>query len=245
MHNPLTVEEAKELAETGELKRGGNLILTLKEGVNYYVKGKVSKVNSGMMAMFGDMDFGEMMGGSGSEDSMDDMDFDPEDMEESGFDMSSFDMSSFGFDMSAMFGTSDKVTYYISDDGTKDGQMKVINGCGTLSDESTGGTMVFNPIPKLSPGDCVVVCGPLVYTKDESMFSGMMGGNSSDEEKKSGKVDEMNYLAVYDPTLLVEDKEIYVNKSLKVVDGGYTNYLLQKGLYSIDNLFEKPRLPSR
>ena len=197
------------------------------------------------MAMFGDMDFGEMMGGSGSgmnfEDSMDDMDFDMEDMEESGFDMSSmgFDMSSLGFDMSAMFGTSDKVTYYISDDGTKDGQMKVINGCGTLSEESTGGEMKFNPIPKLSPGDCVVVCGPLVYTEDTNMFSSMMGGNNSDEPKMSGKVDEMNYLAVYDPTLLVEDKEIYVNKSLKVVDGGYEDYLLQKGLYSIDNLFEK------
>lgn len=237
IRHPLTVKEAKELAETGEIKIDNDVVLTLEEGVNYYIKGKVSKVNSGMMAMFGDMDFGEMMGGSGSEDSMDDMDFDPEDMEESGFDMSSFDMSSFGFDMSAMFGTSDKVTYYISDDGTKDGQMKVINGCGTLS--STGGAMEFNPIPKLSPGDCVVVCGPLVNTEDTNMFSSMMGGNSSEEPKMSGKVDEMNYLAVYDPTLLVEDKEIYVNKSSKVEDGGYTDYLLQKGLYSIDNLFNK------
>ena len=239
-NRPLTVKEAKELAETKKVElEDGTEVLRWEEGVNYYIKGKVSKVNSGMMAMFGDMDFGEMMGGSGSEDSMDDMDFDPEDMEESGFDMSSFDMSSFGFDMSAMFGTSDKVTYYISDDGTKDGQMKVINGCGTLSDESTGGTMEFNPIPKLSPGDCVVVCGPLVYTEDTNMFSSMMGGNKDEQPKMSGKVDEMNYLAVYDPTLLVEDKEIYVNKTLKVVDGGYTDYLLQKGLYSIDNLFDK------
>ncbi len=237
-NHPLTVKEAKELAETKKVElEDGTVVLRWEEGVNYYIKGKVSKVNSGMMAMFGDMDFGEMMGGSGSEDSMDDMDFDPEDMEESGFDMSSFDMSSFGFDMSAMFGTSDKVTYYISDDGTKDGQMKVINGCGTL--KGSTGTMEFNPIPKLSPGNCVVVCGPLVYTEDSSMFSGMMGGNNSDEPKMSGKVDEMNYLAVYDPTLLVEDKEIYVNKSLKVEDGGYTDYLLQKGLYSIDNLFNK------
>ena len=240
IRQPLTVAEAKELAETGEIKIDDDfVVLRWEEGVNYYIKGKVSKVNSGMMAMFGDMDFGEMMGGSGSEDSMDDMDFDPEDMEESGFDMSSFDMSSLGFDMSAMFGTSDKVTYYISDDGTKDGQMKVINGCGTLSEESAGGTMVFNPIPKLSPGDCVVVCGPLVNTEDTNMFSGMMGGNSSDEPKMSGKVDEMNYLVVYDPTLLVKDTTVYVNKSLKVVDGGYEDYLLQKGLYSIDNLFEK------
>ena len=193
----------------------------------------MSKVNSGMMAMFGDMDFGEMMGDSGSgmnfEDSMDDMDFDPEDMEESGFDMSSFDMSSFGFDMSAMFGTSDKVTYYISDDGTKDGQMKVINGCGTLNEGGTG-AMEFNPIPKLSPGDCVVVCGPLVYTEDTNMFSSMMGGG--DEE--TWKVDEMNYLAVYDPTLLITEpeQEIYVNKTLD----GRSN--ATPPLYTIDELFE-------
>ena len=240
---PLTVAEAKELAETGHVTHDGEVYLTWEEGVNYYIKGKVSKVNSGMMAMFGDMDFGEMMGDSGSgmnfEDSMDDMDFDPEDMEESGFDMSSmgFDMSSLGFDMSAMFGTSDKVTYYISDDGTKDGQMKVVNGCGTLKEGSTG-AMEFNPIPKLSPGDCVVVCGPLVYTEDTNMFSSFMGGGD-DEPEMSGKVDEMNYLAVYDPTLLVQDREIYVDKTLKVVDGGYTDYTLEKGLYSIDNLFDK------
>ena len=240
LQNPLTVAQAKELAEKGKLMNGNVQVLTLEEGVRYYIKGKVSKVNSGMMAMFGDMDFGEMMGGSGSgmnfEDSMDDMDFDMEDMEESGFDMSSmgFDMSSLGFDMSAMFGTSDKVTYYISDDGTKDGQMKVINGCGTLN--SGGSTaMEFDSIPKLSPGDCVVVCGPLVYTEDTSMFSGMMGGNGSDEPKKSGKVDEMNYLAVYDPTLLItqpEPKEIYVNKTL---DGKID---AKTPLYTIDELFD-------
>lgn len=236
-NRPLTVKEAKELAETKKVElEDGTEVLRWEEGVNYYIKGKVSKVNSGMMAMFGDMDFGEMMGGSGSEDSMDDMDFDPEDMEESGFDMSSFDMSSFGFDMSAMFGTSDKVTYYISDDGTKDGQMKVINGCGTL--KSSNGTMEFNPIPKLSAGDCVVVCGPLVYTEDTNMFSSFMGGGD-DDPKMSGKVDEMNYLAVYDPTLIAENKEIYVNKSLKVTDGVYNEYTLDKGIYSIDNLFDK------
>ena len=241
LQNPLTVAQAKELAEKGKLMNGNVQVLTLEEGVRYYIKGKVSKVNSGMMAMFGDMDFGEMMGGSGSgmnfEDSMDDMDFDMEDMEESGFDMSSmgFDMSSLGFDMSAMFGTSDKVTYYISDDGTKDGQMKVVNGCGTL--KSSNGTMEFNPIPKLSPGDCVVVCGPLVYTEDTNMFSSMMGGNKDEQPKMSGKVDEMNYLAVYDPTLLIKKQnseapnevyEIYVNKTL---DG--------KTVYEIDDLFDR------
>lgn len=239
--NPLSVADAKKLAEDGKVTvEGYSKEIKLQPGVNYYIKGKVSKVNSGMMAMFGDMDFGEMMGSMGGgtstggggtssfnfEDSMDDMDFDMEDMEDSGFDMSSmgFDMSSLGFDLSAMFGTSDKVTYYISDDGTKDGQMKVVNGCGTLKGSTSA--MEFNPIPKLSPGDCVVVCGPLVYTEDTSMFSGMMS-NNSDEPKMSGKVDEMNYLAVYDPTLLVEDKEIYVNKTLEASD-----------VYSIDNYFD-------
>lgn len=244
LQNPLTVAQAKQLIESENktITIDGQTV-TWAEGVRYYIKGKVSKVNSGMMAMFGDMDFGEMMGGSGSgsssfnfEDSMDDMDFDPEDMEESGFDMTSmgFDMSSLGFDLSAMFGTSDKVTYYISDDGTKDGQMKVVNGCGTLN--SGGSTaMEFNPIPKLSPGDCVVVCGPLVYTEDTNMFSSMMGGNKDEQPKMSGKVDEMNYLAVYDPTLLItqpEPKEIYVNKTL---DGKID---AKTPLYTIDELFD-------
>ena len=236
LQNPLTVAQAKQLIESENktITIDGQTV-TWAEGVRYYIKGKVSKVNSGMMAMFGDMDFGEMMGGSGSEDSMDDMDFDPEDMEESGFDMSSFDMSSFGFDMSAMFGTSDKVTYYISDDGTKDGQMKVVNGCGTLN--SGGSTaMEFNPIPKLSAGDCVVVCGPLVYTEDTNMFSSMMGGNKDEQPKMSGKVDEMNYLAVYDPTLLItepEPKEIFVNKTL---DGSKE---AETPIYTIDELFNR------
>ncbi len=246
LQNPLTVAQAKQLIESENktITIDGQTV-TWAEGVRYYIKGKVSKVNSGMMAMFGDMDFGEMMGGSSGgsssfnfEDSMDDMDFDPEDMEESGFDMSSmgFDMSSLGFDLSAMFGTSDKVTYYISDDGTKDGQMKVVNGCGTLN--SGGSTaMVFDSIPKLSPGDCVVVCGPLVYTEDTNMFSSMMGGNKDEQPKMSGKVDEMNYLAVYDPTLLIKKQnseapnevyEIYVNKTL---DG--------KTVYEIDDLFDR------
>lgn len=234
MLNPLTVQQAKELigSENKTITIDGQTV-TWAEGVYYYIKGKVSKVNSGMMAMFGDMDFGEMMGDSGSgmnfEDSMDDMDFDPEDMEESGFDMSSFDMSSFGFDMSAMFGTSDKVTYYISDDGTKDNQLKVLNGCGTLKE---GGSTAreFNPIPKLSPGDCVIVCGPLVKSKDESMFSSFMGGG--DEE--TWKVGETNHLFDYDPTLLITkpEQEIYVNKTLD----GRSN--ATPPLYTIDELFE-------
>ena len=224
MLNPLTVQQANALIESGNVK----------PGVYYYIKGKVSKVNSGLMAMFCDMDFGSFGGGDSGmnlEEEMDDIDFDMEDMEESGFDMSSmgFDMSSMGFDMSAMFGTSDKVTYYISDDGTKDNQLKVLNGCGTLKE---GGSTAreFNPIPKLSPGDCVIVCGPLVKSKDESMFSSFMGGG--DEE--TWKVGETNHLFDYDPTLLITkpEQEIYVNKTLD----GRSN--ATPPLYTIDELFE-------
>ena len=227
---PLTVAEAKQLAETGQVEHDGTVYLTWEEGVNYYVKGKVSKVNSGLMAMFGDMDMGSIGGGEGMDfdDMMDDMDFDMDSMDDMGF-----DMSSLGFDMSSLFGSSDKVTYYISDDGTKDNQLKVVNGCGTVKANGSSG-MDFNEMPKLSPGDCVVVCGPLVYTEDTSMFSGMMGGGD-DQPKMSAKVDEMNYLAIYDPTLLVdEDKDIYVNKTL---DGSVSNPLDGNGLYTIDNEF--------
>lgn len=233
--HPLTVAEAKQLAETGKVTIEGDIdVLTWEEGVNYYVKGKVSKVNSGLMAMFGDMDMGSIGGGEGMDfdDMMDDMDFDMDSMDDMGF-----DMSSLGFDMSSLFGSSDKVTYYISDDGTKDNQMKVVNGCGTVKVNGFDG-MEFNEIPKLSPGDCVVVCGPIVYTEDSSMFSGMMGGGDENEPKKSAKVDEMNYLAVYDPTLLVKEpeKEIYVNKTL---DGSVTDPLAGNSLYEIDNLFDE------
>lgn len=252
--NPLSVADAKKLAETGKVTvEGYSTEIKLQPGVNYYIKGKVCKVNSGMMAMFGDMDFGEMMGNMGDGNStgqgggnstgegggnstgegsgmnfdemMDDMDFDMDDMGDMG-DMG-FDMSSMGFDMSAFFGSSDKVTYYISDDGVKDKekQLKVLNGLGTLK-SNNGGAIEYNNIPKLSPGDCVVVCGPLEYSEDTNMLSSLMS-NGDDEPKMSWKVGELNYLAKFDPTLLVEDKEIYVNKTLEASD-----------VYSIDNYFD-------
>ena len=226
MYNPLTVADAKELAEKGEVTIAGTKY-TLQEGVNYYIMGKVSKVNSGLMAMFGDMDMGSIGGTGGSggmdfDEMMDDMDFDMDSMDEMGF-----DMSSLGFDFSSIFGSSDKVTYYISDDGTKDNQLKVVNGLGTIK-TNNGGAVEYNAIPNLSPDDCVVVCGPLVYSEDTNALSSLMGGSSSNEKpKKTAKVDELNYLAQFDPTLLVGDKEIYVNKSLH-------NSLL----YSIDNYFD-------
>ena len=221
MLNPLTVQQAKELIENNNVQAG----------IYYYIKGKVSKVNSGMMAMFGDMDFGSMGGSSGMDldEMMGDIDFDMDDMEDSGFDMSSlgFDMSSLGFDLSAMFGSSDKVTYYISDDGTKDNQLKVLNGCGVLKTNSDG-AYEFEKIPKLSPGDCVIVCGPLIESEDENMFSSLMGGGD-DQPKTSWKVGETNHLLEYDPTLLVtkQEQDVYVNRAL---DGNT--------LYTLDDTFE-------
>ena len=229
--NPLTVGQAKELTEEGEVTVNGKKV-EYEEGVYYYIKGKVSKVNSGMMAMFGDMDFGEMMGNMGGngngmnlEEEMDDMDFDMEDIEESGFDMSSF--ANMGFDMSAFFGSSDKVTYYISDDGTKDNQLKVLNGNGEIKDNHSNGVNEYKKMPDLSPGDWVVVRGPLIKSKDENMLSGLMGNN---EEEETWKVGEENYLNLFDPTLLItqpEQKEIYVNKTL---DGA--------ACYDIDDEYE-------
>ena len=218
MLNPLTVQQANALIESGNVKAG----------VYYYIKGKVSKVNSGLMAMFGDMDFSSFGGGDSGmnlEEEMDDIDFDMEDMEESGF-----DMSSMGFDMSSLFGSSDKVTYYISDDGTKDNQLKVLNGCGVVKTNSDG-AYTFSPIPKLSPGDCVIVCGPLIESEDESMFSSFMGGG---DDKKTWKVGETNHLFDYDPTLLITqpEQEIYVNKTL---DGSIN---ADEPLYTIDDVFE-------
>ncbi|MBO4850103.1 MAG: hypothetical protein J5529_04270 [Prevotella sp.] len=224
--NPLSVADAKELAEKGKVTVYEKTI-TLQEGVNYYIKGKVSKVNSGMLAMFGDMDFGSMGGSEGSgmdfDEMMDDMDFDMDSMGDMGF-----DMSSMGFDMSSFFGSSEGVTYYISDDGTKDNQLKVVNGRGIVT-SNNGGAVKYDTNPNLSPGDCVTVCGPLVYSEDTNMFSSMMGGGNGEEEPKmSGKVDELNYLALFDPTLKVEDKDIYVNKTLDGSD-----------VYEIDNYFDE------
>lgn len=213
--DPFTVAEAITLARTQSVTVARGQTVELEKGVYYYVKGKVSKVNSGMMAMFGDIDFSAMKknmpdGGEGMdnfEKELDDMDFDSEDMEESGFEMPDF--SGMGFDKSAFFGPSDKMSYYISDDGTKKDQMKVVNGHGTR----------YNNID-LSPGDWVIVCGPLVYNEETNIFSSMIDYNN-DERPFSAKVDEPNYLDYFEPALIIKNtvpKEVYVNRSLNCKD---------------------------
>ena len=220
---PFTVAQAKELAENGSVTISGQTY-TLEADRCYFIKGVVNKVNSGMMAMFGDLGLDEMMG--------DDMD-----MEERMGDMDDFDMSEMGdmggMDLASMIpglGSTEGVTYYISDDGTKDNRLKVVNGRGLVTLTAGEGTTyteykraTFDKLDDLSPGDEVLVYGPLVYTEDNNMFGGMMGGNQGGEqqddpdENKTAKVGELNYLHKLTKVLLVEDQRLYgkATKNLK------------------------------
>lgn len=175
--NPFTVKEATDLLAGNVDDIEG---VTYQKGCSYFVKGIVSKVSSGMMDSFSDM-FGDSMGDMDLEDMMGDID------------MSNMNIP--GMDMS-----SSEVTYYISDDGTKDNQMKVLKPNG-LPTEQEGGAVTFEPIEPegIGVGDVVVVYGPLIYTEDESMFGGMGGtgtgtGTGSSEQKYTAKVDEVNYI---------------------------------------------------
>lgn len=174
---PFTVKEATDLLAGNVDDIEG---VTYQKGCSYFVKGIVSKVSSGMMDSFSDM-FGDSMGDMDLEDMMGDID------------MSNMNIP--GMDMS-----SSEVTYYISDDGTKDNQMKVLKPNG-LPTEQDGGAVTFDPIAPegIGVGDVVVVYGPLIYTEDESMFGGMGGtgtgtGTGSSEQKYTAKVDEVNYI---------------------------------------------------
>ena len=170
--NPLTVAQAIDLAK-------GNLAgYTLEEDRCYFIKGKVNKVNSGMLAMFGDMGLDEIMG--------DDMD-----MEERMGDMDDFDMNEMGDMMGGMdfgsmipgMGNTEGLTYYISDDGTKDNRLKVVNGHGKVTLTSTEPNIdgfkraEFAKLEDLSPGDDLVVYGPLVVSEEKNMFSDLLGGS--------------------------------------------------------------------
>ncbi|MBR1466562.1 MAG: hypothetical protein IJ607_09420 [Bacteroidaceae bacterium] len=216
--NPFTVKEAIKLAK-GEETYG----IGYEEGRCYFIKGIVNKVNNGMLSMFGDMGLDEIMG--------DDMD-----MEERMGDMDDFDMSEMGEMMGGMdlaslipgFGPSEGVDYYISDDGTKDNRIKVVKGRGLFS--LVAGSVIdyngpeptairkFAKLEDLSPGDEVLVFGPLEVSEDTNMFASLMGnsGNGQNtqnddeqEDKKTVKVAELNYL--YDQTkmLLVKDQHLY------------------------------------
>lgn len=219
-NHPFTVAQAKELAENGTVTID-NVTITLEEGCNYYIRGMVSKVNSGMLSMFGDLGLDEMMGGDMDMDEMfGDMDFDMDAMGDMGFDISS---------LIPGFGSSDGLTYYISDDGTKDNQLKVVNGHGVeIPNSSEGADVTFAELKDLSPGDNVVVCGPLIYTEDNNMFASLMGGSDNEEPKMSAKVGELNHLDDIDLTLLVSDQAIFVNSTKSLTEEPDFFYRLTK-----------------
>ena len=187
--HPITVAEAIALA-SGENPPA--------EGVCYYIKGKVSKVNSGLMALFGEFGLDELLG---------DMDFDMD------FDLGDLGMEGSGVSSSIPgFGNSDKTTYFISDNATKENQIKVVNGCGSaIRGGSNNCGMDLGELKgdDITVGDDIVVYGPLIYTEDSSLF----GGNSGDEPKMSAKVDEVNYKSSQNRILLTEDMNMFLNSS--------------------------------
>lgn len=197
-NHPFTVAQAKELAQNGNVNVN-NIIVYLEANCNYYIQGVISKVGGGIFDMFGDM---EVPG-------MDDMDFD--------------------LDGIALPGMGDNGTcsYYISDDGTKDGHMKVIDGHGTV--EIVDNALTYSSLSSsaLSPGDKVIVCGPLVYTEDQSMFSGIGGTGGGDSEPQySAKVDAGNYLQDITHVLIVNN----------ITDMKANTTKTSEQLYSVSNL---------
>ena len=138
--------------------------VSLQKGCSYFVKGIVSKVSSGMMDMMGGM--------------MGDMDF--EDMMD-------------GYSIPAMSMMGGSVNYYISADGTTDGQIKVLNPNGQPVNYDNA--VILYPMDEdaLGVGDVVTVYGPLIYTEDNDMMSSI-GGSGDNNQKYTSKVDEVNYI---------------------------------------------------
>ena len=218
IHHPFTVAQAKQLAENGSITIG-DVNITLEEGVNYYVKGMISKVNSGILAIFGDMGLDEMMGDDMDMDEMfGDVDVDMDSMGDSGFDLAS---------MIPGYTEQDGVTYFISDNGLKDNQLKVVNGYGVAT-EGNNGAVSYNKDLDLSPGDEVVVCGPLIYTEDKNMFGSLMGDSDEDEPKYSAKIGELNYQSSFEAILNVRGGSMYEGYTKDLSDMRKDHYWLSK-----------------
>lgn len=199
-NSPFTVAQAKELAQEGSVNIN-DITVYLEDNCNYYIQGIISKVGGGIFDMFGDM---EIPG-------MDDMDF---------------DLDGLGIALPGM-GDNGTCSYYISDDGTKDGHMKVIDGHGTVEIVDNALTYSSLSSSSLSPGDKVIVFGPLVYTEDKSMFSGIGGtGGGESEPQYSAKVDADNYLQDITHVLSVKD----------ITDMKVNTTKTPEQLYSISNL---------
>ena len=176
---PFTVAQARELAKEHTINVDGYGTVTWTEGTCYYIQGIISKVSGGIFDMFGDM---EIPG-------MDDMDFDMDDLG--------------GIAIPGMTSSSGTCSYYISDNGTKDNHMKVVDGHGLIINNA-GGALSYGELKPsdMSPGDKVTVYGPLIYTEDTSMFSGL-GGNNNSEPKYSAKVGTTNGMYAFTQGLVV------------------------------------------
>ena len=196
-NDPLTVSEAIALVS------GDN---PPAEDVCYYINGKVSKVNSGLMAMFSEFGLDELLG---------DVEIDFDDFD---FDMGSSGMGS----MIPGFGNTGVTTYYVSDDATKDNQLKVVNGHSfAMHGGSNNCGVEFADLDdkRLTVGDDVTLFGPLVYSEDNNMFAGLFGGGGNngeeqeEEDKRTAKVGEVNCLYSVDKLLLTHDMSMFVNTS--------------------------------
>ena len=101
------------------------------------------------------------------------------------------DMDDISMPAMGMMGGS--VNYYISADGTTDGQIKVLNPNGQPVND--GNAVILTPMDEdaLGVGDVVTVYGPLIYTEDNDMMSSI-GGSGDNSQKYTPKVDEVNYI---------------------------------------------------
>lgn len=104
--------------------------------------------------------------------------------------MEDMDLDGMNFPGMGSGGTS----YFISNDGTTENQLKVLNG-NKLTDNDGNGGIGYEALDSKSigVGDVILVYGPLVYTEDKSSMPGG-GGGGGDEPKYSAKVDEVNYI---------------------------------------------------
>ena len=199
---PLLPSEAIKLAK-GEPVEGA---LDYDPDRCYFIKGKVNKVNSGLLSMFGDLGLDEMMG--------DDMD-----MDERMGDLDDFDMGEMGdmggADLSTMIpglSGSDGLTYYISDDGSKVDRLKVSNGRGLVIHESAANAVTFEKLEDLSPGDDVLVYGPIVVSEDNNLFSSLFTSTGGIGQQQGGGSSEYEWVPISLDDLCTDDVVLLVDK---------------------------------
>ena len=91
----------------------------------------------------------------------------------------------------------------------------VTNGRG-LVEKGEGYAVSFEKLDDLSPGDDVLVYGPLVISEDNNMFSSLFNFNSSDEQQYEWAPADLNDLNTDDVVLLVDkNKKIALDSDVK------------------------------